>query len=244
MSLIVGRHPVLEALRSEKGVEKILILFGSRGGSLNEIIKLARQKHVKIVEVDKQKFREISKDQLTQGIAAFISEREYFEIDDIIEYAALKNEPPFILILDNIVDPHNAGALIRTSECMGVHGIIVPKDNSASLNNIASKVSAGAIEHLKISKVTNLARTIDELKEKGFWIIGTSSNAEKTIEQIDVNIPLALVLGSEGEGMRRLTRSKCDFLVKIPLYGKIESLNVSVAGGILMNAIQSIRKKF
>ncbi|MBU2445989.1 MAG: 23S rRNA (guanosine(2251)-2'-O)-methyltransferase RlmB [Bacteroidetes bacterium] len=242
MSLIFGRHPVLEALKSEKGVEKILILFGSRGGSLNEIIKLARQKHVKIVEVDKQKFREITKDQPAQGIAAIISDRTYFEIDDIINYAAEKKEKPFVLILDNILDPHNVGALIRTAECMGVHGIIFPKDNSASLNNIAAKSSAGAIEHMKICKVTNLARSIDELKEKGIWIIGTSSNAEKTIEQIDVNIPHALVLGSEGEGMRRLTGAKCDFLVKIPLYGKIESLNVSVAGGILMWEIKKLRK--
>lgn len=242
MSMIVGRHPVLEALKSEKSIEKILVLFGTRGGSVNEILKLARNKHVKVVEINKQKFREITKDQLTQGIAAFISERKYFEIDDVIEQALNKNEKPIILILDNIQDPHNAGALIRTAECMGVHGIIVPKDNSASLNNVAAKASAGAIEHMKICKVTNLARTIDELKEKGIWIVGTSSNAEKTIEQIDVNVPLALILGNEGEGMRRLTSAKCDFLVKIPLYGKIESLNVSVAGGILMWEIKKRRR--
>jgi 23S rRNA (guanosine2251-2'-O)-methyltransferase len=234
MSLLVGRHPVLEALKSDRSIEKILILFGSRGGSLNEILKLAKKKRVKVVEINRQKFNEITKDQPAQGVAAFISERKYFEIDDIIDEAKRKNENPFILILDNIQDPHNAGALIRTAECMGVHGIIIPKDHSASLNSTAAKVSAGAIEHVKICKVTNLARTIDKLKEKGIWIIGTSYEAEKTMEQIDVNVPMALVLGNEGEGMRRLTESKCDFLVKISLYGKIESLNVSVAGGILM----------
>ncbi|MBM4177012.1 MAG: 23S rRNA (guanosine(2251)-2'-O)-methyltransferase RlmB [Ignavibacteria bacterium] len=243
MSLIVGRHPVLEALKSGKSIEKIFVLFGCKGGSLGEILKFAHDKHVKVVEINKQKFQEITKDLPAQGIAAFISDRKYFEIEDIISEAENKNQKPFILIFDNIQDPHNAGALIRTAECMGAHGIVVTKDNSASLNSTAAKASAGAIEHVKICKVTNLARSIDAMKEKGIWIIGTSSRAEKTIDQIDVDLPLALVLGREGEGMRRLTESKCDFLVKIPLYGKIDSLNVSVAGGILMNGIQNRRRK-
>ncbi len=241
MPIIVGRRPIYEALKANKKFEKIFVLYGAQSGSIGDILNLARKKNVKVVELGKQKFRDLTRNKATQGIAAIIAERSYSAIEDLFKAASDRNEVPVLLMLDNINDPHNLGALIRSAECMGVHGVIIPKDRSAGLNSAAVKSSAGADAYMKISKVINLARTIDELKEKGFWIVGTSSLAEKTIDDVDVNLPLVLVLGSEGKGMRKLTESKCDFLIKIPLYGKIESLNVSVAGGILMYEIRKRR---
>lgn len=238
MPLIVGRQPVIEALKSKKFVEKVYILFGAQGSQINQIKMLAQKRKVKVAFLSKQKFRELTPSTATQGVAALIGEREYCEVDDILNYAESKNEKPFILLLENIQDPRNLGALIRTAECMGVHGIILPKDNTANINQDTVKASAGAIEHMLISKVTNVAQTLEYLKEKNIWIIGTSSQAEKVITEFDFDIPLCLVFGQEGQGMRRLTLNKCDFLVRIPLFGKVESLNVSVACGMFLYEIR------
>ncbi len=238
MPLIVGRQPVLEALKSKNFVEKVYILFGAKGNQINQIKFLAKKRKAKIVVLSKQKFRELTPSTATQGVAALVGEREYNDIDDILKVAEERNEPPFILLLENIQDPRNLGALIRTADCMGVHGIILPKDRTANINQDTVKASAGAIEHLPIAKVTNVSQTIDQLKSKGLWIVGTSSKAEKVLTEFDFNIPLVLVFGQEGQGIRRLTEEKCDFLVKIPLYGKVESLNVSVACGMFLYEIR------
>lgn len=238
MPLIVGRQPVLEALKSKNFVEKVYILFGAKGNQINQIKFLAKKRKAKIVVLSKQKFRELTPSTATQGVAALVGEREYNDIDDILKVAEERNEPPFILLLENIQDPRNLGALIRTADCMGVHGIILPKDRTANINQDTVKASAGAIEHMPIAKVTNVSQTIDQLKSKGLWIVGTSSKAEKVLTEFDFNIPLVLVFGQEGQGIRRLTEEKCDFLVKIPLYGKVESLNVSVACGMFLYEIR------
>lgn len=238
MPLIVGRQPVIEALKSKNFVEKIYILYGARGAQINQIKFLASKRKAKVVFLSKQKFRELTPSITTQGVAALVGEREYSDIDDILEVAEERNEPPFILLLENIQDPRNLGALIRTADCMGVHGIILPKDRSANINQDTVKASAGAVEHMPIAKITNVAQTIEELKSKGLWIVGTSSKADKVLTEFDFNIPLVLVFGQEGQGIRRLTEEKCDFLVKIPLFGKVESLNVSVACGMFLYEIR------
>lgn len=240
MSLIFGRHPVYEALRSDRNIEKIFVLYGTARGSLTEVIKLAKQKRIKIVELSKDKFKELAKDQNTQGIIAKISDIKFHTLDEIIEIAKTKKKHPFLVLLDNIQDPHNLGAIIRTAECFAVDAVIIPKDNSANIDNIATKTSSGAVEYVPLVKVTNVSQSIDELKKNGFWIVGTSSHAEKKINELKFDFPITLVLGNEGEGMRKLTESKCDFLIRIPLYGKIESLNVSVSAAIL---IYEIRKQ-
>lgn len=238
MPLIVGRQPVIEALKSKNFVEKIYILYGARGAQINQIKFLASKRKTKVVFLSKQKFRELTPSTTTQGVAALVGEREYSDIDDILKVAEERNEPPFILLLENIQDPRNLGALIRTADCMGVHGIILPKDRSANINQDTVKASAGAVEHMPIAKITNVAQTIEELKSKGLWIVGTSSKADKVLTEFDFNIPLVLVFGQEGQGMRRLTEEKCNFLVKIPLFGKVESLNVSVACGMFLYEIR------
>jgi len=238
MPLVVGRQPVIEALKSKNFVEKVYILFGAKGPQINQIKMLAKKRKAKIVTLSKQKFREFTPSTVTQGVAALIGERQYCEVDDILNYSETRNEKPFILLLENIQDPRNLGALIRTAECMGVHGIILPKDRTASINQDTVKASAGAIEHMLISRVTNVSQTLDYLKEKGIWIVGTSSRADRIITEFDFNLPLCLVFGQEGHGIKRLTEDKCDFLVKIPLFGKVESLNVSVACGMFLYEIR------
>lgn len=246
MPLILGRQPVIEALKSKNFVEKVYLLYGTKGQKINQIKFLAKKRKVKITVLSKQKFRELTPSTVTQGVAALVGERKYNDIDDILKVAEERNEKPFILLLENIQDPRNLGALIRTAECMGVHGIIIPKDRSANINQDTVKASAGAIEHIPIAKITNVAQTLEELKAKGLWIVGTTSKAEKTLTEFDFNIPLVLVFGQEAQGIRRLTEDKCDFLVKIPLFGKVESLNVSVACGMFLYEIRrqkSLMKK-
>jgi 23S rRNA (guanosine2251-2'-O)-methyltransferase len=172
---------------------------------------------------------------------AVVGTKEYVELEDILKAAADRNEPPFVLLLDEIEDPQNLGALIRTAECAGIHGVIIPKHHSAEVNTTVAKASAGASEHLPVAKIVNVANTIEELKEKGVWVVGTDSSAAKLYTEIDYSGPLAIVVGNEGRGIRHLVKEKCDFLVKIPLYGQIESLNASVAGALVM--YEAVRKR-
>ena len=232
--IIVGRHPVAEALKSGKPIEKLILLYGVKGTAIEKIRQLAKQRGVVVTEANRQRFREIAEDTTTQGVVAIVQTKKYVELEEILESSKKKGEPPFLLILDEIEDPHNVGALIRTAEAAGVHGIIIPKHHSASLNQTVAKTSAGASEHLPAAKVTNLAQTIDMLKKNGIWIIGLSLDAEKDYDQIDYSGPIALVVGNESKGIRRLIAEKCDFLVRIPMIGKIQSLNASVAGGLVM----------
>jgi 23S rRNA (guanosine2251-2'-O)-methyltransferase len=236
MSLIIGRNPIIEALKSGRPIDKIIILHGCHGKPIDTIRAMARDKRIQCVEVNKKKFQEITRSDASQGIAALVPVKEYADLEDLLDRLSHlpSGENPLVLVLDEITDPHNAGALIRTAECAGAHGVIVPRHHSASMTETISKTSAGAIEHLPVSKVVNLASTIDRLKEAGFWIIGTDAEADRRFDEVDYTGATAVIIGSEGKGIRRLIKEKCDFLVRIPLKGKISSLNASVAGAIVM----------
>lgn len=240
---VEGRNAVLALLKSEKTINKILIAKGDRQGSIFEIIKLAKNKNIIISEVDKNKLDTLSKTGHHQGVIAFVSPIEYKSIDEILKIAEDKKEAPFLLIADEIEDPHNLGALIRSAEIAGCHGIIIPKRRAVAVTEVVVKVSCGATEYLPIVRVNNINETIRELKDKGVWIIGTDGNANITYYEQDFTGPIAIVIGSEGRGMNKLTMQNCDFLVKIPMHGHITSLNASVSGGIVLFEAAKQRNK-
>jgi len=242
-NLIVGRQPVLEALKSRQPIERILILHGTAGSNIDQAKQLARKLAIPVKETDKERFAELAGDTLTQGIIAIIDSYHYMEIEEILALSQQKNEPPFLLVLDEIEDPHNLGALIRSAECAGVHGVVIPLHNAASVNSTVMKTSAGATAHLPIARVTNIAQTLDDLKKAGIWIVGTEMESDKLYYEHDYTGALAIVVGNEGKGMRRLVKEKCDFLVKIPMHGQIESLNASIAGALVMFEAAKGRKK-
>jgi 23S rRNA (guanosine2251-2'-O)-methyltransferase len=233
-NLIFGRQPVLEALKSRQPLEKIMILHGTGGAQIEQARHLARKLAIPFKEADKEKFSEIAGENPCQGIIAFMESYRYAQVEEILEIAGKKNETPFLLILDEIEDPHNLGALIRTAECAGCHGVIIPLHHSALVNSTVIKTSAGATAHIPVARVTNIAQTMDSLKKSGIWIVGTDAGGEKNYFEHDFNASTAIIIGNEGKGMRRLVKEKCDVLVKIPMRGKIESLNASVAGAIVM----------
>jgi 23S rRNA (guanosine2251-2'-O)-methyltransferase len=233
-NLIIGRQPVLEALKAHQLIEKIIILQGTSGSQISRIKQLAKTLNIPIQELENRQFSEITPDANSQGIIAFIDSYHYVDIEDIISIAQKRSESPFILILDEIEDPHNLGALIRTAECAGVHGIIIPMHHTASVNATVTKTSAGATAHIAIARVTNIVQIMNELKKKGIWIVGTEISGDKSYIDQDYSGPLAIVIGNEGRGIRRLVKEKCDFLVRIPMRGKIESLNASVAGALVI----------
>ncbi len=241
--LIEGRNAVIEALKSDRTVEYILIAKGDMVGSISVVIALAKEKGIVTKEVDRRKLDQMSQTSSHQGVIAVITPYKYFEINDIFKYAQERGEKPFIIILDEIEDPHNFGSIIRTAEVCGAHGIIILKRKNIGATPTVYKTSAGAIEHMKIAKVTNINVAIEELKERGVWIYGADMEAQNYIFNTDLTGAVALVIGSEGRGISKLTKEKCDVLVKIPMVGKITSLNASVAGGIIMYEImkQKIR---
>ncbi len=230
---VEGRNSVLELLESEKDINKIFVTKGEKQGSINKIIGRAKGKGIVLVEVDKSKLDEMSQTGNHQGVIAIVPPFEYYDVDDILMDAKNKKEDPFILILDGIEDPHNLGAIIRTAETAGVNGVIIPKRRACGVNSTVNKVSSGAVEHIKIARVNNLNETIQYLKDSGLWIIGTDAKAENYYYEQDLTGPIALVIGSEGYGMNRLVSENCDILVKIPMKGKITSLNASVSAGIV-----------
>jgi 23S rRNA (guanosine2251-2'-O)-methyltransferase len=234
VDIVAGRLPVYEALRAGTLLEKIVILFGVKGDQIEKIRTLAKKNNIPVVEVGKQKFRDLVSDTTTQGVVAIVGTKRYVDVDDILKLAKDRGEPPFVLVLDEIQDPQNLGALIRTAECAGMHGVIIPKHHSAAVNQTVAKTSAGASEHMYVAKVTNIAQCLEELKKQGLWIVGTDSQAEKPFTAVDYSGPLAVVIGNEGSGIRKLVKEKCDFVVKIPLFGKVQSLNASVAGALVM----------
>jgi len=231
---VEGRNAVIELLKSDRVINKIMIARGEKQGSINEIIKLAKQKSLVISEVDRNKLDQLSETKHHQGVIAFVSPIKYREIDEILNIAKERNEQPFVIIADEIEDPHNLGALIRTAEIAGCHGLIIPKRRAVAVTEIVAKVSCGATEHLAIARVNNINDAIDELKENGLWIYGTDGSAKDLYYEQDMKGPIAIVIGSEGRGMNKLTMKKCDFLVKIPMKGHITSLNASVSGGIII----------
>lgn len=242
---IEGRNAVIELLKSGKPINKLYILKGERQGSINEIIKIAKRNKNVIVEVDKNKLDSLSETKHHQGVIAFVSPVEYKELDDIFALAKERNEDPFIIIADEIEDPHNLGALIRSAEGAGCHGIIIPKRRAVGVTEIVVKTSVGATQYVPAVRVNNINETIRELKDRGVWIVGTDGNADKLYYEQDLTGPIAIIIGSEGRGMNSLTMKNCDYLVKIPMMGKITSLNASVSGGIIMfEALkQRIQKK-
>ena len=231
---IEGRNAVLELLESDKDINKIYITKGELKGSINKIIAKANEKKVIIVQKDKRQMDMMAQTENYQGVIAVVPPYEYSEVEDIIETAKERNEDPFILILDGIEDTHNLGAIIRTAETAGVHGIIIPKRRAAQVNSTVSKVASGALQYMKIARVNNITDTILKLKDKGIWVCGTAIDAEKYYYDQNLTGPIAIVIGNEGKGMGELVKRNCDFLVKIPMKGKVTSLNASVSTGIIV----------
>lgn len=239
---IEGRNSVIELLESGRDINKIFIQSGEKHGSINKIIAMAREKKVIIKEIDKNKMKQMAQTDNYQGVIAIVPPFEYCDVDDILSEAKSRKEEPFVVILDGIEDVHNLGSIIRTAETAGVHGIIIPKRRAASVNSIVSKVSAGAVEYMKIARVNNLTDTIKYLKEQGLWICGTDMDTKQEYDKQDYTGPIGIVIGSEGFGMSRLIKENCDFLVKIPMMGRITSLNASVSAGIVIYEAVKQRK--
>lgn len=231
--IIAGRNPVTEALRSGRPIDCLYIAKGELNGSVKVIAALAREKQIPIKEVDRKKLDYMTAHSAHQGVAAAATMKEYASIDDIFALAGSRNEKPFIIVLDEIEDPHNLGAIIRTAECAGAHGIIIPKRRSAGLSFTVGKASAGAYEYVPVARVTNISSAIDELKERGCWVYGADMDGE-TYCSNDLRGASALVIGSEGKGLGRLVREKCDVILSLPMCGRINSLNASVAAGVLI----------
>ena len=239
---VEGRNAVLELLESGRDINKIFIQSGEKHGSINKIIAIAKEKKVIMKEIDKTKINKIAQTDNHQGVIAIVPPFEYCEVDDILLEAKSRQEEPFVVILDGIEDVHNLGSIIRTAETAGVHGIIIPKRRAASVNSIVSKVSAGAVEYMKIARVNNLNETIKYLKDQGLWICGTDMDTKQEYDKQDYTGPIGIVIGSEGFGMSRLVKENCDFLVKIPMMGRITSLNASVSAGIIIYEAVKQRK--
>ena len=239
---IIGRNPVLEAIKAGRTIDKILIKKGRYEGSVVSVVKKAKEAGIIIQETEKTKLDTLAEGANHQGVIAFVSEYGYISVDDILKRAEQKNEPPFVIICDKITDPHNLGAIIRTANCAGVHGVIIPKRGRAGLNSAAGKTSAGAVEYTGVAKVTNISDTIDYLKKKGLWIAGADMDGYD-MRKTDLKGALGIVIGSEGSGISRLVREKCDFIASIPMYGEINSLNASVAAGVIMYEALRQRKE-
>ena len=231
---IEGRNSVLELLESGKDINKIFVTRGEKHGSINKILGIAKERKIIVVEKDKKQMDEMAQEENYQGVIAIVPPFEYVEVEDILNIAKEKQEDPFVLILDGIEDPHNLGSIIRTAETAGVHGIIIPKRRAASVNSTVNKTSAGAVEHMKIARVTNISDTIEELKQAGLWICGTDITAEKYYYNQDLTGPLGIVIGNEGKGISEKVKKNCDFNVKIPMKGKVTSLNAAVSTGIIV----------
>jgi 23S rRNA (guanosine2251-2'-O)-methyltransferase len=231
---VEGRNAVLELLESGRDINKILVANGEKHGSIHKILAIAKERKIIVTEMERNKLNQIAQTPNNQGVIAIVPPYDYCEVEDILEEAKRKDEMPFILILDGIEDPHNLGSIIRTAETAGVHGIIIPKRRAASVNSTVSKVSAGAVEYMKIARVNNINETIRYLKEQDVWICGTDMDTNTIYTKQDYKMPIAIVIGSEGFGMSRLVKENCDFLVKIPMKGKITSLNAAVSAGIIM----------
>ncbi|GKV66349.1 MULTISPECIES: 23S rRNA (guanosine(2251)-2'-O)-methyltransferase RlmB [unclassified Sporosarcina] len=240
VELIGGRNPVVEALRSGRQLNKIWVAEGVNKKSIGEIMKLAKEAGVVIQTAPKQKLDGMT--ELThQGIVASVAAYDYAELDDLFEVAKNRQEDPFFIILDELEDPHNLGSILRTADAAGAHGIIIPKRRSVGLTGIVAKASTGAIEHVPVVRVNNLSQTVDDLKKRNIWIAGTDASNSTDYRRMDATLPLAVIIGSEGKGMSRILREKCDFLYSLPMTGHVTSLNASVAAALLMYEV--LRKR-
>ena len=230
--VVAGRNAVIELLNSDRDINKIFIANGEKHGSITKIIAMAKENKIVTVEVEKSKLDLMAENH--QGVVAVVPPFNYCQIEDILDLAKERGEDPFVLILDGIEDPHNLGSIIRTAETAGVHGVIIPKRRSVTVNSTVSKVSAGAVEHMKVARVSNINDSIRKLKESGLWVIGTDGDAKTLYYNQDLKGPLAIIIGSEGFGMSKLVKENADILIKIPMKGKITSLNASVSAGIVI----------
>lgn len=238
-NIIVGRNAVMEALRSDREIDKLIVGKGAEG-SIKKILGLAKDKRIPVTMADKPALDRIANGSPHQGVAAYVSSYSYCEVEDILAAAEERGEAPFVIILDNLEDPHNLGAIMRTAEACGAHGIIIPKRRSVSITEVVAKASAGAVEYMPVAKVSNIAQTIEFLKEKGVWIYACDMDGE-TYYKTDMRGAVGLVIGSEGFGISRLVKEKCDFVVSIPMIGKITSLNASNAAAVLLCEIRKQR---
>ncbi|WP_163102736.1 23S rRNA (guanosine(2251)-2'-O)-methyltransferase RlmB [Peribacillus alkalitolerans] len=239
--IIMGRNPVLEALKSERDINKIMIAEGSQKGSMQQIIAIANERKVFLQFVPKKKIDQMVEGN-HQGVIAQVAAYQYAELDDLFAVATKRNEAPFFLILDELEDPHNLGSIMRTADATGAHGIIIPKRRAVGLTSTVAKASTGAIEYIPVARVTNLSRTVEELKDRGLWIVGTDAKGSDDYRNLDGNMPIGIIIGSEGKGMSRILKEKCDFLIHMPMVGKVTSLNASVAAGLLMYEVYRKRK--
>ena len=231
--LIIGRNAVNEALRSGRAIDSLLVARGERSGSLGKLIGQCREKGVVVKEVDRKKLDYLCGEGNHQGVAAYVAAHEYASVDDLFRAAEAKNEPPFFIVCDEIEDPHNLGAIIRTADAAGAHGVIIPKRRNAGLSYAVGKTSAGAIEYVPVARVANLPALLEELKQRGVWVYGADMDGQSW-HQTDFSGGVALVIGSEGRGLGRLVKEKCDVIVSLPMKGSVNSLNASVAAGVLM----------
>lgn len=235
--IIYGRNPITEALESGRTIDKLFVQEGLRNSAVTRIQKLARENGLRCISCDKRRLDKLTEGANHQGFAAVCAAHDYTELEDILAEAKTSDRPPLLVVADGLTDPQNLGSIIRTANAAGAHGVIIPKNRSVSLNSVVAKVSAGAVEYTPVARVTNLAQTLERLKKEGFWIVGSDLKAEQYHCEADLTGPLAVVIGSEGKGMSRIVRDCCDFLVKIPMPGRIESLNASVAAGVLLYEI-------
>ena len=240
-SIIEGRNAVIEALRSGENIDKIYLAKGETDKTLGHIASRAREKGIVVVEADRRKLDGMSRTHAHQGVIALAAMREYVSVQSLLDAAAEKGEAPLLVVCDEISDPHNLGAILRTAECAGAHGVIIPKRRSAGLTAIVGKTSAGAVSYMPVARVANLPATLEELKKKGVWVYGTAAEGTTSLYDADLKGPAAIVIGSEGSGMGRLVREKCDFLVSIPMKGHISSLNASAAAAILL--YEAVRRR-
>ena len=233
---VYGRNAVKELLSGGRDIEKLYIQSGDREGSVNLLIGIAAERKIPIIEAERQKLDALARGQRHQGVVAIAAERNYSTVEEILEYARERGEKPFVIILDGVEDPHNLGAIIRSAECCGAHGVIIPKRRAVGLTSVAAKASAGAVEHMRVAKVTNLAMTVDFLKDQGLWIYAADMGGD-SFYNTDLKGATAVILGSEGAGISRLVKEKCDFTVSIPLYGSVNSMNVSCAAAVILAEI-------
>lgn len=231
--IVFGRNEVRELLRSGRSVDKIFVRRGDKEGSVNLILGMASERGIPVVEVEKEKLEQLCGGGVHQGVAAMAAQKEYCEVEDILAIAEERGEMPFIVILDGVEDPYNLGAVIRCAECAGAHGVIIPKRRASGLTATAAKASAGALEHMAVAKVPNIAAEIDKLKEKGVWVYAAEAGGED-LYSVDLDRPAAFVFGSEGFGVSRIVKEKCDYVVSITMYGKVNSLNVSTAAAVVL----------
>jgi len=238
---IEGRIPVLEALKAGREINKLLVAKGAKEGSIQEVLAAARRAGVVIQEVDRARLDAIAQGRNHQGVIALVAAHRYAGVDTILKRAQEAGEDPLVLVLDGIEDPQNLGSLLRTADAAGVHGVIIPERRAVGLTETVAKVSAGAVEYVPVARVTNLARTLDELKEQGLWVVGTHQDAPELYHQARLTGPLAVVIGSEGKGIGRLVAEKCDFMVRLPMLGHVSSLNAAVAGAVLLYEIRRQR---